>query len=147
MRVWNGLILLSLLFNISCSGVVINRTINIIKDKSDLNVDVFINSFSDILQKNGYSVKIIQPEDRDKNDNSVKNEHGTFPILLEAKKESFSISLTVRVCDNLAEGIFVQLVQWTFLKKEPEKNYNVEYNKICQILNNEYPNLRFDCGY
>ncbi len=143
MNLWKILIILLIIIisTVGCSGVVNNRRINVSGFTKDTQLADFVHSFGNRIKKKGYSVKMISSE---KHKNTISTSNGTFPILFEAEKESFSTTSIVRVCKDNFEGVFVQIVQAAILRRYPEKHFKDEFNSISNMLHSEYPTLKFE---
>jgi len=129
-----------------CSGVVQLKRFNTPIPSSEIDLEHFLITFSDLLKKNKYEAKVIPKSERGKEGYIVRSEHGAYPTLLNAEKTSLFRIEIVRVCESDNQKIFIQFVHSTFLHINPEENFKIESANIFSLLNTNYPEMKFKIG-
>ena len=101
----------------------------------------FMASFSKDLEREKY---IISEDNQNDGNNTISDGYGgTYPVLFEAQKESFSRLSIVRVCEEESKEIFIQFSQSACFNVDPEKHFSEECNIIYNILRSNYPEMTF----
>lgn len=141
------MIFITIFFVTGCSGVVNSRSINIFDSLKKEPVGLFVKSFGDCLVDAGYCVRIIDKNEQDRDNDMIRTGYGVYPILLEAKKETFTCSSVVRVCEDQKSIVFIQIVQGSVWKIEHEKTFEEEYSNIISMLHEKFPQIDLSRPY